>query len=46
MSTINDRRRIDNPPVSREEREKLALEKVADLFVQLYGPAIKELETK
>lgn len=46
MRKLNDRRRIDSPPVPREEREKLALEKVADLFVQLYGPAIKELETK
>ena len=30
----------------RDDREEQAVEKVAELFKRIYGPAIKELATK
>lgn len=31
---------------SSDQREEKAIEKAAELFRRIYGPAIKELETK
>ena len=46
INSSNDGPVVEGSPMTREEREKLAIEKAADLFKRIYGPAIKELETK
>ena len=44
MQTMARRQNQQGSADTREEREQKAIEKIADLFKQAYGPAIKELE--